>query len=158
MTPTVLVTVAAGDSHPLIDIDWTIIIQFGLFVVMLVVANKLLFQPYLRLREKRAEGIEGARAEAERMTAEADAKLVEYEQQLAVARARAGEEQRKIRSEAIAHERDVTGTARDTALRSIEEARARVRAETDTARKDLLPRAEAIGKDMAKRLLGREVA
>ena len=158
MTPTVLVTVASGDSHPLIDIDGTIFIQFGLFLVMLVVANKLLFQPYLRLREKRAEGIEGARAEAERMTAEADAKLVDYEKQLATARARAGEEQRKIRAEANAHEREVTGAARSTALRSIEEAQQRVRTETETARKDLLPRAEGIGKDMAKRLLGREVA
>jgi F-type H+-transporting ATPase subunit b len=158
MNPTVLVTVAAGDSHPLIDIDGTIFIQFGLFLVMLVVANKLLFQPYLRLREKRAEGIEGARAEAERMTAEADSKLADYEKQLAGARARAAEEQRKIRSEANAHEREVTTAARSTAVRSIEEARDRVRSETEAARKDLLPRAEAIGKDMAKRLLGREVA
>lgn len=158
MTPTVLVTVAAGDTHPLIDIDGTIFIQFGLFLVMLVVANKLLFQPYLRLRARRAEGIEGAKAEAERMTAEADSKLADYEKQLAIARTRASDEQRKIRAEANAHEREVTGAARAAALASIEEARQRVRTETEAARKDLLPRAEAIGKDMAGRLLGREVA
>jgi F-type H+-transporting ATPase subunit b len=154
----VLETVAAGDSHPLIDIDWTIAIQLGLFLVMLVVCNKLLFQPYLRLRERRAEGIEGARAEAERMTAEADAKLTDYEKQLAAARSRASDEARKIRAEAAAHEREVTGAARATAVASIEEARTRVRTETEAARKELLPRAEQLGREMASRILGREVA
>jgi F-type H+-transporting ATPase subunit b len=163
MTPTwhevpALVTVAAGDAHPLIDIDWTILIQFALFLVMLLVANTLLFQPYLRLRARRAEGIEGARAEAERMTAEAEAKLVEYEAQLAAARSRASDEQRKIRADANAHEREVTGAARASAVAAIEEARDRVRAQTEAARAELLPRAEAVGRDMAQRLLGREVA
>jgi F-type H+-transporting ATPase subunit b len=158
MTPQVLVTLAAGESHPLIDIDWTIAIQFALFLVMLVVSNKLLFQPYLKLRERRAEGIEGAKAEAERMTAEADSKLVDYQRQLATARSKAGEEQRKIRGVANAHEREVTTTARATSAAALEEARDRVRTETEAARKELLPRAEQIGNQMAARILGREVA
>lgn len=158
MNSTVLVTLAASESHPLIDIDWTIAIQFALFLVMLVVANKLLFQPYLRLRERRAEGIEGAKAEAERMTAEADSKLVDYERQLGVARSKASEEQRKIRATANAHEREVTSQARATAAAALEEARDRVRSETEAARKELLPRAEQIGQQMATRILGREVA
>ena len=158
MNPTVLVNVAAGDSHPLIDIDWTILIQFGLFLVMLVLCNALLFQPYLRLRERRAQGIEGARAEAERMTAEAEGKLGDYEKPLAAARSRAAEEQRKIRAEASAHEREVTGAARAKAAAAIDEARGRVRSETETARAELMPRAEQIGRQMAARILGREVA
>jgi len=156
MTPTLAVVAAEG--HPLIDIDGTVFLQFAIFLVMLVVSNKLLFQPYLKLRARRAEGIDGARAAAERMTAEADAKLGDYEKQLAVARNRSSEEQRKIRAEANAHEREVTTTARAKNAAALEEARARVQSETDAARKELLPRAEQIGKDIAKRLLGREVA
>lgn len=155
MTPQVLVSVA---NQPLIDIDWTILIQFALFLVLLFLSNKLLFQPYLRLRDRRAEGIEGARAEAERMSAEADTKLADYEKQLAAARTRSSDEQRKIRAEANAHERDVTGKARTVAAEALEEARTRVRSETESARKELMPRAEVLGRDMAKRILGREVA
>jgi F-type H+-transporting ATPase subunit b len=155
MTPQALVTVS---SQPLIDIDGTIAIQFVLFLVLLYLSNKLLFQPYLRLRDQRAAGIEGARAEAERMTAEADAKLADYEKQLATARNRASEEARKIRAEATAHERDVTTAARATASAALEESSAKVRKETEAARVELLPRAESLGKDMAKRILGREVA
>ena len=98
-----LTTLAA--AHPLIDIDGTVFVQFGLFLILLVVANKLLFQPYLQLRERRKAGIEGARAEAERMTASADAKLADYEKQLGAARSRANDEGRKVRAEAAAHVR-----------------------------------------------------
>ncbi len=48
-------SLAAG--HPLIDIDLTVFVQFALFLILFVVANKLLFQPYLQLRERRKAGI-----------------------------------------------------------------------------------------------------
>ena len=84
MNPHVVSTLASG--HPLIDIDYTVFVQFGLFLLLFALANKLLFKPYLQLRERRKAGIDGAREEAERMTAQADAKLADYEKQLAAAR------------------------------------------------------------------------
>lgn len=160
MNPTPLDTVVsvAAKGHPLIDIDLTVLIQAVLFGVMFLAANKLLFQPYLKLRERRIAGIDGARAEAERMSGEADAKLADYETKLAAARATAAEEQRKVRAEAAAHEHEVTEKGRLTAQRAMDEATARVKAETATARKDLQPQADAIARGMVKRILGREVA
>jgi F-type H+-transporting ATPase subunit b len=156
MDQSTIVTIASG--HPLIDIDATAIVQFALFLVLMFVANKLMFQPYLALRERRRAGIEGARAEAERMTAQADAKLADYEKQLAVARSRANEEGRKVRAEAITHERDVTDKARATTQKSIDEAQAKMRSETEAARAQLMPQADAIAKQIASKLLGREGA
>ena len=156
MDQTPIVSLAGG--HPLIDIDATVIVQFVLFLVLFWVANRLLFQPYLRLREERRAGIEGARAEAERMTAQADARLAEYEKQLAVARDRANEEGRKVRLEAAAHEREVTDKARAAAQKSIDEAQAKMRSETEAARAQLMPQADALARAMSSRLLGREVA
>src|SRR5678810_1184578 len=120
-----LASLAAG--HPLIDIDWTVLVQFGLFLLLYVVANRLLFQPYLALRERRKAGIDGARAEADRMTAQADAKLADYEKQLASARNRANEEVRKLRTEASAHEKDTTDKARAEAQKAIDEATAKMK-------------------------------
>ncbi len=148
---------ASGD-HPLIDVDGTVFVQFVLFLILYVIANRLLFQPYLRLRDKRKAGIDGARAEAERMTGEADSKLAEYEQQLAEARAKGNEEGRKLRADAIAHEREVTDKARAEAQKSINEATAKMRAQVEEARKQLLPQANALARQMATKLLDREVA
>ncbi|HRC57877.1 MAG TPA: hypothetical protein PKU97_18245, partial [Kofleriaceae bacterium] len=135
MDQTLLVTAAAAE-HPLIDIDWTVLLQFGLFVILFVASNKLLFQPYLRLRERRRLGIEGAKAEAETMSAQADTKLASYEKQLGAARARANEEARKIRAEAAAHDKEVTDKAKASAQAAINQAQAKVRSETDAARKE----------------------
>lgn len=156
MDETPIVSLAAG--HPLIDLDATVVVQFVLFLVLFVVANRLLFQPYLRLRERRKEGIEGARAEAERMTAQADAKLAAYEKQLAIAREGANEEARKIRAEATRHEREVTDQARALAQKALDDAQATVRRETEAARSQLMPQADALARSIASKLLGREVA
>jgi len=145
-------------AHPLIDLDWTVLVQFALFLMLYVVANKLLFQPYLKLRERRKAGIEGARAEAERMGAQAEAKLADYEKKLAVARGRANEEGRKVRAEGMAHEREVTDKARAEAQKAIADATAQMRAQADVARSQLMPQAAVLAKSIASKLLGREVA
>jgi len=156
MDQTPIVSLAGG--HPLIDVDLTVVVQFVLFLVLFAVANRLLFQPYLQLRERRRAGIEGAREEAERMTAQADAKLADYEKQIAMARDRANEEGRKVRLAAAAHEREVTDQARATAQKAIDEAQATVRRETEAARGQLMPQADALARAISSKLLGREVA
>jgi F-type H+-transporting ATPase subunit b len=156
MDQTPIVSLAGG--HPLIDLDLTVVVQFVLFLVLFAIANKFLFQPYLALRERRKAGIEGARSEAERMTAQADAKLADYEKSLAVARDRANEEGRKVRAEATAHEREATDKARASAQKAIDEATASMRKETETARGQLMPQADALAKAITSKLLGREVA
>ena len=156
MDQTPIVSLAGG--HPLIDIDWTAVVQFLLFLALFAAANRFLFQPYLQLRERRRAGIEGAREEADRMTAEADAKLASYEKELAMARDRASEEGRKIRLEGIAQEQKVTAAARAEAQAAIDAATATMRRETDAARAQLMPQAQALARTISAKLLGREVA
>lgn len=147
-----------ASGHPLIDIDLTVVVQFALFLILMVISNKFLFQPYLALRERRRAGIEGARDEAVRMSAQADAKLEDFERQLATARDRANDEGRKVRAEAVVHERETTDKARAEAQQSIDEATAKMRSETEAARAQLMPQAQALAKSIASKLLGREVA
>jgi F-type H+-transporting ATPase subunit b len=151
-------TVQFAAVHPLIDIDWTAFVQFGIFAVTALIATGLLFRPYLGMRDRRAAGIEGARGEAVRMTAEAEAKLVSYEQALAAARTRANEERRKVRGEAATHQREVTERARTEATQAMDAAKRRVAEQTASARAQLMPRAAELAAAIASRLLGRKVA
>lgn len=151
-------TVAAGGEHPLIDIDGTLWIQLGLFLFMGLIVTNWLFKPYLRMREEREKGIEGARKEAETMSSEADARLADYESKLAAARSRAYDEQRKLRAEAAAYQVEVTDKARAEANKAIEESRAKVRDEVESARSELMPQAEVLAGQISAKLLGRKVA
>lgn len=152
------VVVSLASGHPLIDIDLTVFVQFALFVVVFVVGNRFLFQPYLKLRARRKHGIDGARAEAERIAAQADAKLADYETQVRQARSRANEEGRKIRAEAAAREKSLTDASRATSQKALDDATAKVRTEADAARLQLLPQANTLARQIASRLLGREVS
>lgn len=158
MNSTILLAAGSASEHPLIDIDWTGFVQFGLFVLTALIASRFLFRPYLAMRDRRAEGIEGARAEAVRMTAEAEAKLTSYDKELAAARTRANEERQRVRSEAATHQREVTERARTEAASALDHAKTRVADETRAARAELMPRATQLAAEIAARLLGRKVA
>lgn len=155
MTPSVLLTV--GAEQPLIDLDWTLLVQLGLFGLTALVATRLLFRPYLNMREERSAGMEGARKEAERLSAEADAQMADYEARLASARQKAQEERRKLRSEAAREQAELTNRARKDAGKTVADAHAQLERETATAREELMPRADKLASEIAAKLLGREV-
>ena len=144
-------------EHPLIDIDHTVWIQLLLFFIVAFIGSRLLFRPYLRMRDERTAGIEGARDEATRLSAEADARLAHYEKEIAAARTRAQDERRVMRTEAATRQRDATDKARADAARAFEDARSRVERETNAARQQLMPRARNVAEEIAGKLLGRKV-
>ena len=145
------------EEHPLIDIDHTVWIQLLLFFIVAFIGSRLLFRPYLRMRDERAAGIEGARDEAARLSAEADARLAHYEREISVARGKAQDERRTVRTEAAVRQREATEKARTDTSRAYEDARLRVERETNLARQQLMPRANEVAEDIAGKLLGRKV-
>ena len=158
MSHGVLLTAAAGAEHPLIDLDFTVFVQLALFAITAFVASRVLFRPYLKMRDERSAGIDGARDEASRMSAQADAQLASYEGKLAQARGRAEDERRKLRAEAGAHEREVLDKTRADSMAAQEQAHATIAGQTESARRELRPRADQIAHELASKLLGREVA
>jgi F-type H+-transporting ATPase subunit b len=158
MTQPMLLTLASAAEHPMIDIDSTVFVQFGIFIFMALVSTQLLFKPYLRMREERDAGMEGARKDAENLSAEADAKLADYESKIASARARAQDERRKIRADAAEHLQTITTEARDAAHKAMEAATSKVATDTAKARDELMPKADALATEIVSKLLGRKVA
>lgn len=145
-------------APPLIDVDGTVLIQFVLFVIMLIVLSRLLFRPYLNMRAERGKGIEGARHEAETMEHRAEAIVTDYDARMTRAKMRGGEERTKLRSEAAVYERQVLGAARDESHKALAEARGQVQTQAAAAKKSLETQAGVLARQMAKKILGREVA
>ncbi len=150
-----LILLAAEKSAPLIDIDGTVFIQFGIFLVMMAILYAFVFRPYLKVRDQREAGIGGARGEAKAAEERAGALGADYEAKLLKAKQRGAEERGKVRAEAAAHERDVLGRARDEAQKEIAKVREAAAAQEQRARATLLADAPTVGKSIASRLLGR---
>jgi len=155
---TLLTAAAEEESAPLIDVDGTLFIQFGLFLIMLFILSRYLFRPYLAMKDQRGKGIEGARHEAHDMESRAGKMVSDYDAKLTRARQRGAEEKTRLRTEGAAHERQVLGAARDQAGKTLDQARAKVQADTQKARTTLQAEAGILAKQMAKKVLGREVA
>ncbi|HEY7957459.1 MAG: ATP synthase F0 subunit B [Polyangia bacterium] len=155
---TLLIAHAEPAAPPLIDIDGTILVQFGLFLVMVVVLNQFLFKPYLKMRAARDEGIVGARHKAQDMEARARKIIADYDDRMLRAKQRGAEERARLRSEAAVRERQLLGAARDESARALKESRGQVQAQAAQAEKSLKGEADALAREMASKILGREVA
>lgn len=108
-------TVLASGGGSMVDIDATILIQLVIFLFMLVVLRKLLFQPVIRLIEARREATEGALAAAEELDKEADALNTQFNEKMVAVRASATTERDRLIEEARTKERKVAGKSRDEA-------------------------------------------
>jgi F-type H+-transporting ATPase subunit b len=148
---------AVEKPTPLIDIDGTVFIQFAIFVVMAAVLHALVFRPYLRLQERRAQRIDGARSEGKAMQERAHAILIEYETQLTRAKQRGAEERMRLRGEGQEHERQVLARAREVGQQALAEARARAAAQRESARARLMTESAGIASAIASRILGRNL-
>lgn len=159
LSPMLLLLAEAAEEKapPVIDIDGTVFVQFVLFLVMYFVLKHMLFQPYLKMKAARSAGIEGARGEAEKMEHRAQEIEKDYERKVSQARARAEEERARLRGEGQARERDLLSEARGVAQVKLTAARKQIETEAQAARVELKAQAQPLARQMASRILGREV-
>ncbi len=155
---TLLIAAQEEAPPPLIDVDGTLFVQFALFLIMLLVLSRLVFRPYLKLRDERHHGIEGAREEAHAMEERARQANADYEAGLTRARQRGAEERQRLRAEAAIYERQVLGVARDESATALEAARARITAEATAANLKLQAESSTLARQIVTKILGREVA
>jgi len=154
-----LLTAAAEEAEPpLIDVDGTLYVQFALFLIMLLILSRVLFKPYLKLRDDRHKGIEGAREEAHGMEGKARQIVADYDAKLTAAKQRGAEERQRLRTEGAIHERQVLGAARDEAQKALDGARGKIASDSAAARAKLEQESTALTRQIVKKILGREVA
>ena len=152
------ILVAAGGGG--VDVDFAlapIAIQMGLFVLLWLILKPALFDPMVKLFEEREKRIDGAKKLA-RQTDEASAgALSKYEAEMAKARAAANVERDKLRAEGVRAENEILGKVRAETAKTLEDGRGRINQEMGAARAQLRRDVQALAKDLAGRVLGREV-
>jgi len=118
----------------------------------------LLFEPLMKLFEERERRTEGAKLLARRMDERAGELLKRYETELETVRRAAAEEREKLRSEGQRLEAQILAEARAETAKLIEQGKANLDVERKKIRAELAGRTADIARDIASRVLGREVA
>ncbi len=140
-----------------VDVDLTFVVQVVLFVALTLVLKPLLFDPMLKLFEERERRIDGAKLQARRIDEKSATALGKYEGEMAKARAEAGAERDRIRAEGLAREQQILGGARAATARVVDEGKRSAQAEAERVRRLLKIQAADMARDIASRVLGREV-
>jgi F-type H+-transporting ATPase subunit b len=155
-----LLVSTAPESHEpqLIDLDQTVFVQLGIFLVLVLVLGRLLWRPYLRVRGERVTRVEGYRQEAVRIEVDAAERLARAETALTEARRRGAGERAVARAEAQAREQTLLAEANADAQRTVAAARVRLDATLARERTKLGAEADEIARTAARKILGREVA
>jgi F-type H+-transporting ATPase subunit b len=151
-------TAPQSDQQQLLDVDGTLFVQFGLFLLCMLVLTQFLWKPYLKVRGERVTRVEGHKEEARRLEAEAALRLNKVEAELAEARRAGSSERARVRNQAVASEHKILAAAQAQAQKSLGEARARIEAALAAERASVAARAEALGLEAAERVLGRRIA
>lgn len=141
-----------------VDLDASLLVQVGLFVLLLLILKPLLFDPMLKLFEEREKRIEGTRRKAQKLDEESAEAATKREAILAKARDAGSAERDALKAEGARKEAETMERVRATVARTIEDGRAAIATEATSARTQLGNESIALGRAIASRALGREVA
>ena len=129
-------------GSPILDVDATFFIYFGVFWLLFFMLRSLVFRPTMELFDEREKAIDGAKAEAKKLEKTAEGKLEAFEGEMAKVRAEVGAERDKMRAETD---------------KIVAEAEAEMAKQAAEIRAEIAKSSPLLARQIAEKLLGREV-
>lgn len=136
-----------------IDVDGTVLIQFVIFALVLVFLNVVLFQPYLKARDARSEGVGGAKEDAVEMETRAAQLVEEFDQRMRQIRRNAQDVRESMRNQGLQEQADLVEEVRDELGAQLEEEREKIRGQVGDAKAEIRARSEALASAMVDKVL-----
>ena len=138
----------------MLDLNITLLIQLGNFLITIIVLNILLIRPLRKVMRERRELMDGLDSDAAGFEARAKSSLDTYEAQLAEARHQAAANREEGRGEGLREQQAVLDTAQQEAHGILAEARAKLDAEAQSSLAELRGKVDAYSRQLAARVLG----
>jgi F-type H+-transporting ATPase subunit b len=154
--PNVLALLVANE-RPLINIDVTLLLNLGVWVVLFFFLRATLWRPMLALIDAREAGTAGAREDASRLDTEAKSLKGSLDEQLNAARASAAKAREALRAEGVRAEADLLGKAREEVNAAVEKQRADIAAQRAKLHGEVMALVPELAQGIAARVLRREV-
>lgn len=141
----------------MIHLDQSIIYQVILFVVLWLILNKLLFQPYLRLLEEREHKTTGAQHDSVDLEHEGAKLKAQFDEKMAQGQAAGYAAKEAINQTARQEREKILSQARDEATRALEQVRQEVATAMELEKQLAAAEVSAVAADMVNKVLGRRV-
>ena len=150
-------TVVLLEGSPILDIDGSFPLYVGVFLVLFIVLDRFVFKPVMALEDAREAAIDGAAKDAKDLEKEAKAKYASFQEEMDRVRVSAGAKRDELRAEGQKLERQLTDKVRGETDGMVKAAEERMATEADAIRREMSAQAPALARQIAAKLLGREV-
>lgn len=148
---------AGGGGNP-VQVDlWQSAYTIIIFLALLAILSKYAFRPVVEGLQKREKFIRESVEAAERASADADARMREYEAKLDASRAEATKIVEEGRRDAEALRRKIEEQAQETSAQMVERAKREIGLARDTALKTLFDSAAELAASVARSTLKRQL-
>jgi F-type H+-transporting ATPase subunit b len=141
----------------MISLDYSVVYQIVLFLVLWVILSKVLFRPYMSLLEERERKTTGAEQDLSELEREAARLRAQYEDRIAQAQAAGNAAKEAILQEARQQREGVLSQARQEAMSILEGVRRELASQMQKERQLAAAEVRAIAQEMATKVLGRNV-
>ena len=142
----------------MIFLDYSLVYQVILFLILWVILNKVLFRPYLALLDDRERKTTGARRETAELEREGERLKSEYQEKIAQAQAAGSAAKETILKEAREQRENRLTKARGEASAALEGVRREVQSQMERERQLVATEVTSVARDMVSKILGRNVA
>jgi F-type H+-transporting ATPase subunit b len=142
----------------MISLDISILYQVVLFIVLWLIVNKVLFQPYLKLLDEREQKTSGAQHDSTELEHESARLRAQYEERIAQAQSAAAVERERILQRAGEQREKILSQARQEAAQTLAGRRQEIAAALEAERRLASAEAANLAADIATKVLGRKVA
>jgi F-type H+-transporting ATPase subunit b len=141
----------------MIALDSSVVWQILFFLILWLIVSKVLFRPYMALLEEREQKTTGADDNSYSLEHEAERLRAQYEQGIADAAATGQASKEVIVQEARQQREALLSDAREEAARILDRVRLDIQSQLARERELTLREADAVARDMVRKILGRRV-
>lgn len=141
----------------MISIDYTLLIQMGNFLLLMLILNLLLYKPILGIIDKRKKRLQDAEEEIKRLNQSVEERMADYEARLRQAKIDAVEKKLEIIKEGAEQAKSIIDAAKDEIPGMMEKFHGEMNREVDEARRTLTNQSQKISVEIAEKLLGRSL-
>ena len=141
----------------MIELNFTVIFQLAIVLILMVALSGMVFKPFLRVLQERRDWVEGAEKKARELQQHTEELMEQHRDSMSAAQAQGASVREEIRKEGLARETEILQKALEEANRFLEEMKGKIQEESETARAGLRLQARNLSGEIAAKMLGRRI-
>jgi F-type H+-transporting ATPase subunit b len=142
----------------MIDLNVTMLVQLAILLALLIVLSQVAFRPFLGLQQARKERLDSEEKQARDLKERSQQMMERYREAIAAAQAKGAAMREEMRKESMAQESTILQKAMQEAGQLMEKMKARISQETEAAKSGLRLQAQTLSREIAEKILGRNLS